>query len=518
MFSYLRYFSVISLLLVIGAAVAVGFYFRDMAAEDVKSIVERSNTSLSQGYINTVWRDHYENLHKLSTIPMDQWPRYRVFHEFRQDSLRYFDGIPVAGLNIYTPGGERFLSTEGELGGLVNQAVILSEMPRLRQGQMRSMLVEKPATGQGGGSLEENGMLVRTLAPVLPADYVPVMAGSDGEALEAVIEIYYDVTPQWQQLWQFQVIGTAGILVIFLIVLAALYYTSHKAESIIARQHETNMELQVAKARAEAANQQKSQFLANISHELRTPLNAIIGFSEIIKGEMMGAVGNEQYVGYIKDIHSSGVHLLSLINDILDFSKAEAGKLELELADVDATKTIRSCVRLVSPRAESAGVNLVMDIPKQHEVIHTDAKKLKQVLLNLLSNSVKFTPEGGQVRVTAWQDAAADAFVMEVSDTGIGMAPKDIPKAMLPFGQVDSALSRKYEGTGLGLPLTKKFVEVMGGTFQIQSELEVGTTITVTLPRRAPEAAAKKSANTGARAGGTPAGEAMEEPEGRQVA
>jgi two-component system cell cycle sensor histidine kinase PleC len=177
------------------------------------------------------------------------------------------------------------------------------------------------------------------------------------------------------------------------------------------------------------------------------------------------------------------VHLLSLINDILDYSKAEAGKLEFAIEEVDINKLILSSMRLVSPRAEEAQVLLVDEIPKDHIILKTDPKKFKQVMLNLLSNAVKFTPAGGQVKVAMWTSAIDNTVSIEVRDSGIGIAPKDIARALAPFGQVDSALSRKYEGTGLGLPLTKKFVEIMGGSFNLTSEEGVGTTVTFVLPR-----------------------------------
>jgi two-component system cell cycle sensor histidine kinase PleC len=345
------------------------------------------------------------------------------------------------------------------------------------------------------------GTLVQTFIPIVSDNYVSVVQGSQ-KKVEGIIEILYDITPQWQQLATFQMTGTGGIIGIFFFLLAALFYTSRRAEAIIARQHETNLELAATAARAEAESKEKSQFLANVSHELRTPLNAIIGFSEIMKNEVMGELGNSQYRDYIKDIHGSGVHLLSLINDILDYSKAEAGKLELEVAETDVTKLLKNCIRLVSPRAEGAGVNLVDDIAKEHVVRNVDPKKLKQVMLNLLSNAVKFTPQGGEVKVATWVNVVDDSLYVEVKDTGIGIAPKDISRAMAPFGQVDSALSRKYEGTGLGLPLTKKFVELMGGTFTIQSELNVGTTITFNLPKEPPAKALKKGSSGPSKAEG----------------
>ncbi|MCB0307710.1 MAG: sensor histidine kinase, partial [Calditrichaeota bacterium] len=169
------------------------------------------------------------------------------------------------------------------------------------------------------------------------------------------------------------------------------------------------LELAAQAAAAEAENENKSQFLASISHELRTPLNAIIGFSEIIRNETMGPLQNDQYKDYIRDIHNSGVHLLSLINDILDYSKAEAGKLDLILEEVDITKLIHASMRLITPRAEIARVQLSTEVPSEHYVLTTDGKKVKQILLNLLSNSVKFTPEGGTVKVTLWQNVVENS-------------------------------------------------------------------------------------------------------------
>ncbi|MBY0407298.1 MAG: HAMP domain-containing histidine kinase, partial [Rickettsiales bacterium] len=298
-----------------------------------------------------------------------------------------------------------------------------------------------------------------------------------------MVEILFDITATYDRMLMFQIVATCAIIFVFVTFLLILSITSRKAEAIISKQHEKNMELEKAAASAQAENADKSQFLANISHELRTPLNAIIGFSEIIKTELLPSLTERKYDQYVSDIHTSGVHLLSLINDILDFSKAEAGKLSLEVSEVDVTKMVQNSMRLVSPRAEAAGVGLVDNLPKDHIVMIIDGKKFKQVLLNLLSNAVKFTPSGGNVTVAAWQTMGEDTVTFEVVDTGIGIAPKDISRAMSPFGQVDNTLKRKYEGTGLGLPLTKKFVEIMGGKFNIESELNKGTRITITLPR-----------------------------------
>jgi len=237
-----------------------------------------------------------------------------------------------------------------------------------------------------------------------------------------------------------------------------------------------------AKEQAVLANRAKSEFLANMSHELRTPLNAILGFSELMGNATLGPLGDPKYEEYTKDINDAGRHLLALINDILDLSKIEAGKLELDEEDIDVAMTIRSCMVLVKERAGNGGVKLLTDIPDGLPALHADQRQLKQILVNLLSNAVKFTPAGGEVTLKAWSRPDS-GYVFQVIDTGIGIALADIPTALAPFGQVDSALSRKFAGTGLGLPLTKSLVEMHGGSLDLQSEEGAGTTVTVRFPK-----------------------------------
>jgi PAS domain S-box-containing protein len=233
--------------------------------------------------------------------------------------------------------------------------------------------------------------------------------------------------------------------------------------------------------RAETANIAKSSFLANMSHELRTPLNAIIGFSDIIQTEIFGPVGSPRYQEYATDINEAGLHLLELINDILDLSKIEAEKEELYEEALDIPSAIGSTLSLVRQRAEKNDVALVLKIEEDIPKLGADERKLKQILVNLLTNAIKFTKPGGTVTVSAWCRPDS-GFVLQVIDSGIGIAPKDIPKALSQFGQVDSDLNRQYEGTVLGLPLTKALVELHGGSLDLQSEEGTGTTVTVRLP------------------------------------
>jgi signal transduction histidine kinase len=231
---------------------------------------------------------------------------------------------------------------------------------------------------------------------------------------------------------------------------------------------------------AESANRSKSEFLANVSHELRTPLNAIIGFSEMIRDGLVGPPDSPKYTEYVHDIHASGMHLMELINDILDLSKAEAGSLEGYPRDVDVRDTIQSCLKFVMPKATSAQVHLYADINDHLPDLWIDAKHLRQVILNVLANAIKFTPEGGEVTISAEENEHGLAIMIQ--DSGIGMRSEDIPIALAPFGQIDSSLARKYNGTGLGLPLTLRLMESYEGELLIETALGEGTKVILQFP------------------------------------
>jgi signal transduction histidine kinase len=238
-------------------------------------------------------------------------------------------------------------------------------------------------------------------------------------------------------------------------------------------------EIQEKSAQLEVANRHKSEFLANMSHELRTPLNAIIGFSDVLQQRMFGEL-NEQQDDYLGDITSSGRHLLSLINDILDLSKIEAGRMDLQLAPFSLVAALNNAVTLVRERATSHGIKLELDVERPLDEIVADERKLKQVVVNLLSNAVKFTPDGGNVSVRA---ARVNGDVrLAVRDTGIGIAPEDQTRIFEEFQQARHQTAQSREGTGLGLTLSKRFVELHGGTLTVESEPGKGSTFTVTLP------------------------------------
>lgn len=239
-------------------------------------------------------------------------------------------------------------------------------------------------------------------------------------------------------------------------------------------------QLRAALLGAESADRTKNNFLALMSHELRTPLNAIIGFSEVLSGDMLGPQGAPRYREYAKDIHCAGRHLLALINDILDLSKAEAGHLEIHPEPVALEALFGGCVRLMQERANSQGVSVSVRVDSVLPPLMADPLRMKQILLNLMSNAVKFTPRGGTIAVSAACDDAG--LVIAVSDTGIGIAPEMIPVALEPFRQIASPLSRKVEGTGLGLSLVKSLTEQQGGSLSIESAPNEGTTVRLRFP------------------------------------
>ncbi|MEQ1755211.1 MAG: ATP-binding protein [Micropepsaceae bacterium] len=253
---------------------------------------------------------------------------------------------------------------------------------------------------------------------------------------------------------------------------------NYVAQKII---EEKNSTMQVLLDEAEAANRAKSDFLATMSHELRTPLNAIIGFSEMIRREYMGPVGSPKYIEYAADINDSGQHLLSIISDILDLAKAESGKLELNESFFDIGDVIKSTLKMFQQKADEDRVLLEFSAQTDGCTVKGDERLLRQVALNLVSNSMKFTPAGGRVSISVTV-SAHDGVRLTVQDTGIGIAKENLDRVLRPFEQVESSLARTHGGTGLGLPYSKKVIEIHGGSLTLESAINRGTTVCVRLP------------------------------------
>ena len=283
-------------------------------------------------------------------------------------------------------------------------------------------------------------------------------------------------------LFVISVFATGAYVAMMTGTLVSLFNASERNLYEEIQKHEiTERELKDAKEEAEFASRATSDFLANMSHELRTPLNAIIGFSEMMTSEALGPLGSPKYSSYVRDIHSSGRHLLDLVADILDLSKIDTGRDDPEETLIDVPRLLGALVPLVEGRANEGGVKFETDISAGLPRLRADARKLKQILVNLLSNGIKFTEPGGSVRLSAALGKDGGMTFL-VADTGVGIAERDIPTAFSKFGQVENKLGRNHEGTGIGLPLTRALVEQHGGTLMLASEVGAGTTAAVEFP------------------------------------
>jgi len=303
--------------------------------------------------------------------------------------------------------------------------------------------------------------------------------------------------------WLGNVIGVMWMAIGFLLTVKAVMTLVGELESSkkvlskeLDEQRTEALRLRDVTQRALAASRAKSEQLANVSHELRTPLNSIIGFAELLQKQTFGPLGHEKYREYSTDIRVAGRHLLGLINDILDLSKIESGHMELQEETLDLEAVIAEANDLIREKANELGIAVEQYIPAGMPWLHADERRVKQIILNLLSNGVKFTPYGGRVTIKAWCSPAG-GHVVQIMDTGIGMEPENIPKALAPFGQLPSELGKGHHGTGLGLPLSKSLMEMHGGSLNIESQPGQGTTVTlrfpthriVDLPHRRPEQA-----------------------------
>ncbi|MBI3452257.1 MAG: hypothetical protein HY057_05375 [Rhodospirillales bacterium] len=293
---------------------------------------------------------------------------------------------------------------------------------------------------------------------------LPVPSGNElGDVCRTFNQVLESVAANQEQLERQVVARTAQLRVV--------------NEELMGREQEARE----AQRRAETANHAKSRFLANMSHELRTPLNAILGFSEVIKDQMFGPSATAQYTDYAHEIHRSGRHLLDVLSDILDMSRIEEGRYELSDEAVDVAAIIAGCLPMISGRAQESRIELRNEIPTRLPLLSADQRAVKQVMLNLLSNAVKFTPKGGRVRIVAAIEATGDMAV-SVIDNGVGITRAAQSAIFEPFQQGDPTVSRKYGGAGLGLSISKRFMQLHGGTLTLVSEVGVGTTVTARFP------------------------------------
>jgi signal transduction histidine kinase len=519
MFNLLRYFSLTSAVVIVVIALAMQAVYRQNAVDDLVTMAESHNVSLSQSFANTLWPRFASHVTAISGADGDALRTHLETGNIHEAVKTLTLGLPVLKVKIYNLDGLTVYSSDPSQMG-EDKSKNPGFLKAAREGTPASKLSYRDTFSAFSGVVEDRDLV---------ESYIPVR-GPDGR-IEGVFELYTDVTPFVMQIGTNSSLVIYGLLLSFGLLYAILFLIVRHADRVIKKQyralrgneenikaknaaleHEVAERLRAEKAlqeshdslerrvqdrtaelrknekhlilardQAESANRAKSEFLAAMGHELRTPLNAVIGFSEIIKNELLGPVGEGKYTEYANHINGSGQHLLKLINDILDLSKVEHGEAALDQETLDVPELIQSVVESAQSSADTAGIDLTLDSSGELPALRADERKLKQILGNLLSNAIKFTETGGKVTLKV-RCGTTSGHVFQIIDTGIGIAPDDIPKAMSHFGQVDGDLNRRYEGTGLGLPLTSALVELHGGSLDIHSEIGVGTTVTVRFP------------------------------------
>ena len=449
---------------------ALTYLHRSLSNDQFTGLVEQSNESLTQAFANAVWPKFHWFLLAASQRNPDDVRRDPTTEMLRSAVRELVQGTNVLKIKIYDTHGRTIFSTDPKQIGAdySKNERFLSALAGHTASQSEKRAIFKAIDDE-----LTNIWVLSSYIAIRPS-------GADGQIV-GVAETYTNVTDFQMQLDKTGslLVGTSAIVLLAVFIfLAAIVWI---AERVLHRQHLHNIELAEHAARAHAASRAKSEFLANMSHELRTPLNAILGFAELITSEILGPVGTPRYKEYAGDIQRSGRHLLGIINDVLDLVQIETGRARVSLDRVDVCDLGRDVVRLMSRQAATKNVALRFAANCTADPIDSDEGKIRQILFNLISNALKFTPEGGSVTVTISQDPISSHTVLRVADTGIGMRPEDVPVALASFGQIGNAFQQNGQGIGLGLPLTKKFAELLGGSFEIESAPGKGTIVTIAL-------------------------------------
>jgi two-component system cell cycle sensor histidine kinase PleC len=467
-------FLILGGLVILLGAFTLSYVNRSVSNDQFTRLAEQNNAALTQAFANAVWPEFAAFLTEAggrSAEEIRQDPNTAALREAVRDLVR---GTSVLKIKIYGTGGLTVFSTDPlQIGGDYSA----NERFRAALAGTIASEIEHRETFQAIDGAMRNVWVLSSYIAIRPG-------GPDGEIV-GIAETYTDISAFHAEL-DFTgslLVGTSAIvLLLIFVVLAAIVWLAERA---LERQHAHTVVLAEQAARADAASRAKSEFLANMSHELRTPLNAILGFAELITNEILGPIGTPRYKEYAGDIERSGRHLLGIINDVLDLVQIETGRARVSLGTVDACEVGRDVVRLMSPQAAAKSVALRFAANCTADPMTSDEGKIRQILFNLISNALKFTPEGGSVTVSIAGDPLDGRTILRVADTGIGMRPEDVPVALAAFGQIGNALQRHGQGIGLGLPLTRKFAELLGGTFDLQSAPGNGTIVTVTLPDQA---------------------------------
>ena len=486
MFRLLHHFSLTSGIAVIAVTAILAFFFRQYAVNELVELTENKNISQARTFANSLWPQYSSYIASVAGKDGDALRARRETREIHEAFKSLTAGLSVYKVKIYDVHGLTVYSSQPDQIG-ADYSANRGFVTAMREGKASSKLAHKGKFSAFSGEVFDRDIV---------ESYVPIRS-RDGQVV-AVFELYSDVTGRLGEIGRAVNKLLAALLLGFSLLYAVLFLIVRRADTILKRQYAElqSSEIQIraiaerkrmendlksAKEEAEFANRAKTEFLANMSHELRTPLNSIIGFSDLMSNETFGPLGHPKYGEYTNDINASGRHLLELINDILDVSRIETDNLSLDEEMVDVYRMVESCERLVCELSEFAELALKVEVSNDLPSLYVDERRVKQILLNLLTNAIKFTPTGGTVTLKARVDRD-DRFVFTVSDTGQGIAPENLDMVMTPFYQGDGSLTRTHDGAGLGLPLSKSLAELHGAELTMESKLGVGTIVTVVFP------------------------------------
>ncbi len=471
-YSLTRKFAVGAAIIIVLTAGFLVHLHKLATADQTDRIAEETSRYVIQALSNGLLKKAMPvfDLREMASGPRQAHPAYQ---DLDAAARSYLAGTPILKLKIYNTAGRVIYSTNPEeLGSNA------SSNPRFQRALAGDIVTDRQYRSKflAWSGPRENIWIL--------ADYLPMLTAYDQGPKIGVIEIYRDITALHESTKQLTITAATVISGAFLLLFILLVSMVWRAERKTQAEHDAKLSLARAIGEAEATAREKTQFLARISHELRTPLNAIIGFAEILGSEIKGPLGHPCYKEFVNDIGKSGHYLLNIINEVLDLVKAESGTMAVNAELTDVIAVTQSVSRMLAPEAAGLGNILTVETIGEIGAIETDAGKLRHILINIVNNGLKFTPEGGEVCIKIDQDPETRDLHIRVIDNGIGMRAEEIPIAQTPFGQVQNVFTRTHKGTGLGLPLSIRFTEVMGGTLVIESKPQVGTTVTITLPEK----------------------------------
>ena len=455
---------------VIVAIAGVMLYFggRETSVADLRAMAERNNVALTRAFANAIRPNYAEFFAETSRMDAETIRKHPTTFRLREDTIAKMHGLAVLKVKIYDLRGKTIFSTQASQIGedKSSNAGFVSA----RNGHVVSELSHRDTFSAFEQEIVDRDVL---------SSYIPVLSPS-GE-VEGVFEVYYDLTELLARISrssrnQFLVVG-ATLSFLYVVLLWVIF----QRDRDVAARHRENLALAAEASAASEQSRLKSEFLANMSHELRTPLNAILGFSDTMRQGIFGPIGSDKYRSYLDDIWNSGRHLLGIVDDVLDMSRIETGNVQIEETEFSVNDVVRQSVAMLQPLTAKKRLTIDMRLPKDDIRMRGDERRISQMLLNILSNAAKFSPEDTSVELSAELGPVGEIRLL-VRDQGPGIAADDIETVLKPFGQVAGSFARDHGGTGLGLPIAKSFAELHGGFLQLDSAPGRGTAVTIVLP------------------------------------